>query len=178
MKTIEISLNNEGSIKDAIKELRAYKKSINNKTRSLVSRLITAGLRVAHENVNGNGDKQIVTFSKDIHQSNLVVMGKIIITSSPHTDDQGRTFYPHLAVEFGAGIFYNNGNANPKASEFGMGVGTFPNQKYAINPGYWYYRDEAGVLHPSFGTEAKMPMYKASKAVIDQVNQIAKEVFG
>lgn len=178
MKTINISLNDANGIKDAKHQLVLYKKKIDNKTRSLVSRLITAGLSVARENAGGGEDGEVITFYKDLNSSDHVVMGKIVITSKPHVDSQGRTFYPHLAVEFGAGIFYNAGNSNPKASEFGMGVGTFPGQKFAITPGYWWYKGEDGNLHFSLGTKATMPMYKASKEVILQVDRIAKEVFG
>ena len=104
------------------------------------------------------------------------VEGLIIISSDPHVDKDGRKFYPHLAWEFGAGIFYNNGNINPKASEMGMGVGTFPNQKHALDD-YWWYRDNDGEFHISYGTKATMPMFNASKTIIEQIDTIAREVF-
>ena len=58
-----------------------------------------------------------------------------------------------------------------------MGVGSFPGQTHALND-YWWYRDKDGRLRFSQGTEAAMPMYKASVEIISQIELIAREVFG
>lgn len=178
MKTIYASISKQESILKAIKELEEYRDSLLPKTEIFVRRLAEIGVEAAELAVAGaEGDSDKPRFSFTFNTIYGEVDGQIIMTSTPHVDEDGRIFYPHLAWEFGAGIFYNNGNANPKAHEFGMGVGTFPNQKHALND-YWWYRDETGNLHLSKGTEAAMPMYKASVEIITQIDTIAREVFG
>lgn len=80
-----------------------------------------------------------------------------------------------LLVEFGAGIHFN-ATANPKASEMGMGVGTFPDQTHAFEDG-WYYLNEDNRWVYTHGTKATMPMYNAMKAIREQYVTVAKEVF-
>ena len=175
---IYISLSNEKTIQEAIQELEKYKESLINKSELFIKRLADIGVTVAKTAIadaSGDSDKD-VSFLVTINTFEGDVKGRITISSTPHTDKDGRVFYPHLAWEFGAGIFYNNGNINPKASEFNLGVGSFPNQTHALND-YWWYRDEAGNLHFSKGTEAAMPMYKASLEMISRIEEIAKEVF-
>jgi hypothetical protein len=184
MKTIKITLSPASSRGDAIsidraiKELEKYRDSLITKNELFVKRLTEIGVNVAESAlVGGKGDSDEPRFSFVFNTEYGKVEGKILMTSTPHVDKEGRVFYPHLAWEFGAGIFYNNGNANPLAKEFGMGVGKFPGQRFALND-YWWYRDDVGDLHLSQGTQAVMPMYKASVAIITQIEEIAREVFG
>lgn len=157
------------SVEKAIEQLKQYKKELIKKNNLFVERLAEVGIPVINQAMSsGKGD------SSRAHSTSIV------ITGSGNTVDgklilEGEDI---LFWEFGAGIRYNNGNANPKASEFGMGVGTYPGQTHAITPGYWWYSDEDKKKHLSFGTEATMPMYKASLEIIEKVNQIAREVFG
>ena len=179
MKIISINLSKQSTIEQAIKELEAYRDSLIDKNAMFVRRLQEIGVNAAEMALakgQGDSDKD-VRFSVVMNTAEGEVEGQIIITSTPKVDKDGRVFYPHLAWEFGAGIYYNNGNANPKAKEFGMGVGTFPDQKYALYD-QWWYKDENDILHLSKGTEAAMPMYKASVEIISQIEQIAREVFG
>lgn len=81
-----------------------------------------------------------------------------------------------LIVEFGAGIHYNS-KGNPKADEMGYGVGTFPGQIHAFEDG-WYYWGEDEKWHYTHGIKATMPMYNASVAIREKVQECAKEVFG
>lgn len=179
MKYININLSKENTITQAIKELTEYRDSLIEKNETFVRRLQEIGVTAAETAVakgQGDSDKN-VRFSVTIQTTEGEVEGLITITSTPHVDKEGRVFYPHLAWEFGAGIYYNNGNANPKAKEYGMGVGTFPGQRFALND-FWWYRDNDGRLRFSQGTEAAMPMYKASVEIISQIELIAREVFG
>lgn len=166
------------SIEQAIKELEKYRDSLQYKCDIFIRRLAEIGVEAAQQRLaTGQGDSsRDARFSMVFNTSEGLVEGRIIITSTPHVDKDGRVFYPHLAWEFGAGIHFNNGNANPHAHELGMGVGTFPGQRYALND-YWWYRDDAGNLHFSQGTQATMPMYNASKEIILQIEAIAREVF-
>ena len=81
-----------------------------------------------------------------------------------------------LLIEFGAGIRYNP-LPNPKAGEYGMGVGTYPGQMHAFDPAGWYYWGEDEKWHHSYGIKATMPMYNAAKIIQERVVQIAREVF-
>ena len=177
VKTIYASISKQDTINQAIKELEMYRDSLLSKSDLFVHRLAEIGVEAAEIALaNAEGDSGEPRFSMIFNTSEGIVEGQIIITSTPHVDKEGRVFYPHLAWEFGAGIYFNNGNINPEASEFGMGVGSFPKQTHALND-YWWYRDEEGVLHLSKGTEAAMPMYKASVEIITQIDRIAREVF-
>ena len=185
MKTIRVTLTPQTSkgvktvtIEQAIKELEKYRDSLQRKSNVFIKRLAEIGVEAAEERLaKGQGDAdRNARFSMVFNTSEGLVEGRIIITSTPHVDDRGRVFYPHLAWEFGAGIHFNNGNVNPHAHELGFGVGTFPEQIYALRD-YWWYKDDAGNLHLSQGTEATMPMYNASKEIILQVEAIAREVF-
>ena len=42
----------------------------------------------------------------------------------------------------------------------------------------WGFKDEEGTLHVTRGTPAQMPMEKAILTVIDELPQLAREVFG
>ena len=175
----ELSKN---SIDNLIEQIKSYQEvTLSRKCDTFVRRLTELGLNVSQQILAtdgiGDADREGI-FSVAYNITSDDFNGTLSLTSTPHTDDNGRIFYPHLAWEFGAGIHYNNGNANPKAAQFGLGVGTFPDQKYALNPGYWYYKDENEQTHLSLGTQATMPMYRAATEIMRQVDIIAKEVFG
>ena len=185
MKTMYITLTpgqSKGkttlSIEQAIKELEKYRDSLIRKNDVFIHRLAEIGVTAAEQRLaTGEGDTdRDCRFSMVFKTTAGICEGQIIISSTPKTDELGRRFYPHLAWEFGAGIYYNNGNANPKSKEFGMGVGTFPMQEHALDD-YWWYRDDDGTLRMSKGTQATMPMYNASKEIIQQIETIAREVF-
>lgn len=178
MKPIYVSLTRKGDVDRAIKILKEYKKSLIAKEEIFVRRLTELGVEVAAMTLAaGQGDSsRDAKFSVSFTVDGNSVEGILSITSEPHVLEDGRTYYPHLGWEFGAGIHFNNGNINPKAHELGLGVGTFPDQKHALED-YWWYRDENKNLHMSQGTEATMPMYKASLEMIQNIEAIAKEVF-
>lgn len=168
MEEINIRLSDR-DINKAIKRLRKYQRKLERKNKLFVERLAEVGIPVINSAMgSGSGDS-----SRD-YKTAIEVTGV------------GKTVTGFLVIggtdilfwEFGAGIHYNNGNTNPKAHEFGMGVGTYPGQTHAIDPGYWWYTDDAGKKHLSYGTEATMPMYKASVEIRKQITQIAREVFG
>lgn len=175
---LNISLFKKGDIDKAIKEIEKYQQRLVNKTEIFIQRLAEIGVQVAKEAVaSGHGDSsKDMNFSFSYTVEDAVFEGILSISSTPHITDDGRVFFPHLAWEFGSGIHFNNGNINPKAHEFGMGVGTFPDQTHALSD-YWWYRDSDGNLRLSQGTEATMPMYKASIAIMESIENIAREVF-
>lgn len=94
--------------------------------------------------------------------------------------DNSKGFNLLLAVEFGAGIHYNNGNVNPYQGKFGMGVATW-NTWYpenALNPDGWWYEGDDGQRHHSYGTKALMPMASTVEAIQRMGADMVRSVFG
>lgn len=157
MKTISVDLSIR-SLNKAIAEIEKYKQGLIDKVKILVGQLVADGVEVARIRLlTSQGD------SKDAYVDYLV---------SPQGDIVNAQIFMQgtdvLFIEFGAGIYYNNGNAHPQSTEFGYGVGTYPSEhppNRAIRPGYWWYRDEAGGLHFSLGTEATMPIFGAGQDI-------------
>ena len=181
MKSIYVTLSHQGSVTDAIKELENYRDSLIDKNELFVKRLADIGVNVAMFTITskGQGDaEREADFYLNFSTSEGITEGRLTITSKPHVNKDGRVFYPHLAWEFGVGNYFNGPKSpNPKANEFGFGPGTFPEQTHVPEPGFWYYRDRNGEAVRSYGTKATMPMYKAAMTMLEEIEQIAKEVF-
>lgn len=159
-------------IKALIKELNNYSNNIPKLCRLFFMELANIGIDVVNANYGiGLGDS-----SKDhkceyqFDEEGNVIRCKILVT--------GKDI---LFIEFGSGIRFNNGNTHPYAHELGYGVGSYPHQKHAYDPNGWYYRvpsgSKDGVLHHSLGTQATMPLYKASMEIISKIEEVAEEVF-
>ena len=180
MKTVYASLSKSSSIEQAIKELEKYRDSILDKNDLFIKRLSDIGVNAAMLTLStkGQGDSErSASFSLSFNSADGLTEGVISISSKPHGNKDGRVFYPHLAWEFGAGNYFNP-TGNPVSQEFGLGPGTFPDQTHVTEPGFWYYRDEHGDAIRSYGTQATMPMFTACKTIIEEIEAIAKEVFG
>lgn len=170
MKRINCSITKPGSLKRAIQELENYKKSLEQKSEMFIQRLADVGINVAMMTLatKGQGDSpRDADFAVKINRNGDLVEGIITVSSSSI-----------LFWEFGSGIRFNGGKEHPQAGTFGMGPGTYPGQTHVPDPGYWYYYPEGSdKAVRSYGTEATMPMHSAMMEMIDQVHQIAKEVF-
>lgn len=165
---MEINIDlSSGSVRKAIEQLKAYKEDISKKNKLFVERLALLGIPVIQEAISFNqGDSDpnvekeiILDTDGDVAKAVLRIRGKDV-----------------LFFEFGSGIHYNPTNA-PHAEKFGYGVGTYPGQKHAFDEKGWFYRDATG-LHHSYGTQATMPMLKASNQIIRNIRKIAREVYG
>lgn len=174
MKRMYLSLWGSGknSIDDVIKKLDQYEKEIKQKTETFVRKLAELGVTEAYQVLafEGSGDApRDADFQVEVDGSGNPI--RAIIRAS----GEGLLFW-----EFGAGNYYNGMQSpNPKAAELGMGIGTYPEQTHVPNPGYWYYyKDGEAKATRSVGTEATMPMYRASIEMITRMGEIAKEVFG
>ena len=85
-----------------------------------------------------------------------------------------------LFIEFGTGITYAAGG-HPQAAEFGMGAGTYPGQKHAMDPNGWYLPKSiqaATGKTKSYGNPPYAPMYSTARDLERDVLRIAKEVLG
>ena len=160
------------SIEQARQELKDYQKSLNNKLRDFFSALLETGQTEAQNRLQSTiGDSvegvivtEPIVDNGDSITAIITLMGK-----------------DALFIEFGSGIAYNTGMTHPKADEFGYGVGTYPSKhppNKAINPGYWYYREEGNdKVVRSIGTQASMPIYYASEVMRNNAVQKAVEIF-
>lgn len=81
-----------------------------------------------------------------------------------------------LFLEFGAGIKYSSAT-HPKAGEFGYGPGTYPGKGHWNDPNGWWYQDEDGNWHHSYGQAASQPVYLTSLEMREQIVTLAKQVF-
>ena len=173
-RVIRGELSSKG-IQSIIDQLQDYKQDLHRKAELLCQRLAEAGLTVAQAKVGESPLGKTISLRIDMDPSKAGCKVMLIASGQTQSNDYG-TVNTLLLVEFGAGIHYNH-TENPKAPEFGMGVGTFPNQKWAFNESGWWYKGEDDEWHHSYGTKATMPMYSASVAIRARVAAIAKEVF-
>lgn len=167
---IKASLNT--GLSEVIEQLETYQRNLDAKCETFIQRLADIGINVAMTTLafEGVGDApRDADFGVEITPEGHLIRGFIRISGS------GLLFW-----EFGAGNYYNGMTSpNPKARKFGMGIGTYPGQTHVPNPGFWYYKE-----HPddkkavrSYGTQATMPVYKATMEMIEQTYKVAKEVF-
>lgn len=176
-RTIKIDLFDSKSLQSAIKQIQQYRDDLPRKCDLFVRRLTESGMRVAETAIAESPQGKTITLTTDIRPEKAGCKAILMATGKTVTSSDGRSFSLLLAVEFGAGIKYN-ATANPKASEFGMGVGTFPDQTHAFDPNGWYYLGDDGEWHHSYGVKATMPFYKAMLEIRKNVDKAVKEVFG
>lgn len=175
-KTIKIDLFDGKSLQQAIKQIEAYRDDLPRKCQEICRRLCEIGQQTALVAINESEYGKMVTLRSNIDASKVGCNAIIIATGRSVTDEKGKTFNLLFGIEFGAGIKYNS-SGNPIAPEFGMGVGTFPDQKHAFDPEGWSYLDKNGYWHHSYGIKATMPMYKATVEIRRNLDTVIREVF-
>lgn len=168
--TIELT---ESGIDKAIKELEEYKKDIKRKTALLQDRIAK---RIEEEADKGFASAVVDDLVRGGYQKpdvtvNYTTKGDISVVVAQGEDA--------VWVEFGAGV-YHNGNLgsspHPRGSELGMTIGGYGQGKGKQKS--WGFKDADGTLHVTRGTPAQMPLEKAVLSVLDELPQMAKEVFG
>lgn len=175
-KNIKIDLFDGGkSLQEAIRQIEQYRDELPRKAQQLCQRLAEEGVNVADVAINSVPIGRTITLTTDINPSKMGCRAMLKMTGRETRTEDGRIYYSALGIEFGSGIYYNK-TANPKSSEFGMGVGTFPGQTHAFQD-KWYYLGDDGEWHASHGVQASMPMYKASVEMRQKLDSIVKEVF-
>lgn len=168
-KRISISLSQK-SIQKAIDELNQYKDDLHRKNDEFVRRLAELGIPVINQNISasaGDSDKSHDTYIKinsfgDYSKATLICEGKSL-----------------LFIEFGSGIHFNGpagSSPHPKGKELGYTIGSYG--KGQGKNDYWFYYADSGESVMSHGTEATMPVYKASVEISQNIRRIAQEVFG
>lgn len=174
-KVISFGLS-ENEIDRALKELADYKQEIIRKTELLRDKVAE---RLADEAQSGfNGavvDMQVLkggSTSPQYAQVDVSVdnRGSITVVVAKGEDA--------VWIEFGAGVYYNGSpgsSPHPNGAELGMTIGGFGkgNGRKEV---WGFYED--GELKLSRGTPARMPMARAVTTVCNEIQEIAKEVFG
>ena len=177
-KTIEINLFDGGkSLREAIKQIEDYRNDLPRKCQEICRRLAEEGVRVADAAINSVPIGKTITLTTDINPSKMGCQAIMKMTGRETRTEDGRVFYTALAIEFSAGVRYAN-TASLRASDFGMGTGTFPNAKHSWQMEGWYYLGDDGNWHHSFGVQASHPLYSASMEMRQKIDSIVKEVFG
>lgn len=164
------------SINQAIQEVLQYKADLNHKIRTLCQRLVEIGRVTAVEYIGESSLGGTVRVTIDISSTTTGCKAVVVAVGQTKTSAGYAPVNTLLLIEFGAGIRYNPA-PNPKAGEYGMGVGTYPGQMHAFDPDGWYYWGEDEEWHHSYGIKATMPMYNAAKTIRERVVLIAREVF-
>jgi hypothetical protein len=178
-RVFKVELSQKG-IEKLIKDLKNYRDVIlPNRCKELVERLAEIGIQTAKVKINESPLGHYISIRTNIEPSKMGCKAILISTGESFVSDEYDDFNTLLAVEFGAGIHYNEEpSPNPKATEFGFGVGTFPNQTHARDENGWYFWDEKSQSWKhTYGVKATMPMYSASVEIIRNIQKIALEVF-
>ncbi|WP_277407832.1 hypothetical protein [Lacrimispora xylanisolvens] len=174
MKVFRGNFSSKG-IQDIINQLERYKVDLHRKAELLCQRLAEVGQTVALQSISESPLGKTITLRVKMEPRNDGYKAILVAAGQTKSNDHG-SINTLLLVEFGAGVRLNP-NENPKAGEFGMGVGTYPGQIHAFDQNGWYYWGDDEKWHHTYGTKATMPMYNASVAIRTQVAAIAKEVF-
>ena len=168
--TVELT---ESGIDKAIKELEEYKKDIKRKTAILQDRIAK---RIEEEADKGFGSAVVDDLVRGGYQKpdvtvNYTTRGDISVVVAQGEDA--------VWVEFGAGVYHNGdlgSSPHPRGSDLGMTIGGYGQGKGKQKS--WGFKDGDGTLHVTRGTPAQMPLEKAVLSVLDELPQMAKEVFG
>lgn len=152
------------SIKDAIKELKSFRDSIDAKKDELLEKLANIGVKEAS-----------VRFTTAIYDGvNDSSVTLEIIPDGYRIVAEGKAV---AFIEFGAGVYHNPGEPYPKPRPDGIvGIGEYG--KGLGKRQAWGFKDESGELVITHGNPAAMPMWYASEEMRNNILKIAREVFG
>lgn len=170
-KVISFKLS-EKDINRAIRELNAYKKDIQKKTDLLRKKIAERLAEEAEKGFSGAVADDLLKEGQRKAKVNVSVSerGSVSVVIASGEDA--------IWVEFGSGV-YHNGSAgsspHPNGASLGMIIGGFGkgNGKKRV---WGFY--ENGELKLTHGAPAAMPMARAVASVCNDIQQIAKEVFG
>lgn len=175
MPKFKVDLFNPKSIRELQDKLNQYKNTLVYKANLVVERLIQIGYGVALSHIQESPLGKYIVLSSSLTPEQMGCKA-ILMAVGEIRDVPGREpFSILMAVEFGAGIYYNK-DGNPKAPDFGFGVGTYPDQRFAFSDGWWFMNDDGEWVY-THGVKATMPMYNALKTMKENIDAIVKEVF-
>lgn len=171
-KKISFGLS-EQEIDRAIKELEEYKREFLRKCEELRLRVAERIREKSQEGFNNAIVDDLLPDSGGARMAQVSVVTEnsddVTLVIAQGTDA--------VWVEFGAGVYHNGSvgsSPNPYGSSLGFTIGSFGDNGRKKTWGFY----ENGDLKLTHGTPATMPMFNAAKSVLDEINDIAKEVFG
>lgn len=162
-KVIKMDLSVSG-IEDAIKQLTAYRNSLDTKKDMLLDALANIGVKEA--------SVRFTTAMYDGVNDSSVSLETISNGYAIVAEGHAVAF-----IEFGAGVYHNPGEPYPNPRPEGIvGIG-----EYGKGHGKrqaWGFKDDSGELVITHGNPAAMPMWYASEEMRNNILKIAREVFG
>lgn len=172
------------NIKSVIKDLRDYQEEFEDKREIFIRRLMELGIRTA--NVHLGEFAGMVMFEKTIDENGGIIVAsdkeklvKVWYTDKKLTKERSYEVSPLLLAEFGSGWLAEVSSGVNMASPIGeVGQGTMPEQKHAFDENGWFWYDEDGEKHHSYGTAPTHPLYNAVIEMQTQIELVAREVFG
>jgi hypothetical protein len=162
-KVIKMSLSSK-SIGPAIKELKAYRDSLERRKDQLLEELANIGVREASVRFttaiyDGVNDSE-VTLEPIENGYRIVAEGNAV-----------------AFIEFGAGVYHNPTEPYPNPRPDGIvGIGEY-GKGYGKRQA-WGFKDDSGNLVITHGNPAAMPMWYASEEMRNSILKIARRVFG
>lgn len=162
-KIIQMNLS-VSSIENAIKEVKAFRDSLDQKKDRLLEELANIGMREASVRFT----TAMYDGVNDSHVTLETISNGYAVVAEGHAV---------AFIEFGAGVYHNSGEPYPDPRPEGIvGIGEY-GKGYGKRKA-WGFRNEAGELIITHGTPAAMPLWYASEEMRGKIAKIAKEVFG
>ena len=172
-RTINVTLSPEG-IRKAIEELNRYKADLQRKMEIIRDKLAGIGVDVIRQTMDevAADDEPGEWYAEAIYDDKENMAGAAIRLSGNKV----------LFIEFSAGITYGEAQGqypiqNDETGKFGFGTYN-PDSPNATSGLGWWYVDENGEKHHTYGNRAYHPMYNAEVAIIMAAKKAALEVFG
>ena len=171
-RTITLDIFNPASIDAAVKEIREYADWVKRKTDELRERVAYFIAKDASAVFNTAVADDLIGEGAVIGSVNVVVEdnGNMTLVIANGEDA--------VFMEFGAGVYYNGGvgsSPNPLGAALGYTIGSYGKGNGA--KAVWGFKGEDGALHLTHGVPASMPLYRALQSVVNDIEQIAREVF-
>ena len=171
-RTITIDIFNPASIDAAVKEIRDYADWVKRKTDELRERVAYFIAKDASAVFNTAVADDLIGEGAVIGSVNVVVEnnGNMTLVIANGEDS--------VFMEFGAGVYYNGGvgsSPNPLGAALGYTIGSYGKGNGA--KAVWGFKGDDGALHLTHGVPASMPLYRALQSVVNDIEQIAREVF-
>lgn len=157
----------------AIKDFERLNDKLDDAAHEIVSKLANRGYEVAYQ-----------TMAEGVYTGETIGSLTIVENDPTHYILMASS-KAILFFEFGAGVY---GVGHPQAGEFGMGAGTYPNQKHALDPnGWWFPTDDPNLAQHydaqgqgwghTYGNPPHMPFYNAGQRIKDDLEEVVREVF-
>lgn len=167
MRVIQLNPLDPSSIDNAIKEVKAFQKWIEDKTKELLRRLAERGRDIADFKFSWAAYDGTNDVSCRIEERGEKAVAVLAVGNAV------------LFIEFGTGILYPDDHPENRYARGGYG------KHQGLNPDGWRYRGDPGTngvvekngkVH-TYGNPANMSMYQAIRDVEREFVEIAKEVF-